>query len=158
MSKKLNPIFNALTIAGSDSGGGAGIQADLKTFSALGVYGASVITALTAQNTREVRGVFPVTPEFIQLQLATVFDDIHVSAVKTGMLGDSAVVAAVAGFLKTQKAQLVVDPIALVSYIPFGSAVPHNNQRNCEGTFDYVMVERCKMFLEKDMNDARGMD
>lgn len=106
-------IYNALTIAGSDSGGGAGIQADLKAFSALGVYGASVITALTAQNTLEVRGVFPITPEFIQLQLAAVFDDIHISAVKTGMLGDSAVVATVADFLKKQNAQLVVDPVMI---------------------------------------------
>lgn len=113
MSDKPNSIFNALTIAGSDSGGGAGIQADLKTFSALGVYGTSVITALTAQNTSEVRGVFPITPDFIQLQLAAVFDDIHISAVKTGMLGDSAVVAAVAEFFKQQNALLVVDPVMI---------------------------------------------
>jgi hydroxymethylpyrimidine kinase/phosphomethylpyrimidine kinase len=113
MSDKPNPIFNALTIAGSDSGGGAGIQADLKAFSALGVYGSSIITALTAQNTKEVRGVFSVTPEFIRLQLAAVFDDIHISAVKTGMLGDSAVVAVVADFLKKQDIQLVVDPVMI---------------------------------------------
>lgn len=77
----------ALTIAGSDSGGGAGIQADLKTFSALGVYGASVITALTAQNTRAVTMVDPASPAMIAAQMQAVFDDLDVRAVKLGMLG-----------------------------------------------------------------------
>lgn len=73
-----------LTIAGSDSGGGAGIQADLKTFSALGCFGMSVITALTAQNTQSVTGIHPVPPEFIRLQIDTVMEDIGVDAVKVG--------------------------------------------------------------------------
>ncbi len=102
----------ALTIAGSDSGGGAGIQADLKTFSALGVYGASVITALTAQNTREVRGIFDVPPEFVRQQIDTVFEDIAVDAVKVGMLSRPEVIEAVAQGLDRQgAARLVVDPV-----------------------------------------------
>src|SRR3954470_24080639 len=76
----------AVTIAGSDSGGGAGIQADLKTFSALGVYGASVITALTAQNTESVTGIHDVPPDFITAQIDAVFSDLDVNAVKIGML------------------------------------------------------------------------
>lgn len=104
----------ALTIAGSDSGGGAGIQADLKAFSALGAYGASVITALTAQNTREVRAIHPVPVPFIQQQLEAVFDDLNVNAVKTGMLGDASIVSAVAEFLRGQpQIKLVVDPVML---------------------------------------------
>ncbi len=106
-------IYNALTIAGSDSGGGAGIQADLKTFSALGVYGASAITALTAQNTCEVRGIVPVSPEFLQQQMETVFDDIEIHAVKTGMLGSAEMVATVAGFFRDKDALLVVDPVMI---------------------------------------------
>ena len=85
----------ALTVAGSDSGGGAGIQADLKTFSALGVYGASVITALTAQNTREVRAIFDVTPDFVAQQIDCVFDDLAIDAVKVGMLGRPEIIEAV---------------------------------------------------------------
>ena len=79
-------IANVLTIAGSDSGGGAGIQADIKTFSALGTYGASVITALTAQNTRAVTAIHDLPPEFVAAQLDAVFDDIDFAATKIGML------------------------------------------------------------------------
>ena len=106
----------ALTIAGSDSSGGAGIQADLKTFSALGVYGASVLTALTAQNTRGVQGVEPVRPEFVVAQLASVLDDLDVRAIKTGMLANSAIVSAVAGALKrVPDIPLVVDPVMVAT-------------------------------------------
>ena len=80
-------IASALTIAGSDSGGGAGIQADLKTFSALGVYGASVITAITAQNTRAVTAVEPVSEEVVAAQIEAVLEDIDIAAIKIGMLG-----------------------------------------------------------------------
>ncbi|RAE58610.1 bifunctional hydroxymethylpyrimidine kinase/phosphomethylpyrimidine kinase, partial [Burkholderia multivorans] len=83
-----HPIPNVLTIAGSDSGGGAGIQADLKTFSALGAYGASAITALTAQNTRGVTGVHAPDPAFVTAQLDAVFGDIRIDAVKIGMLAN----------------------------------------------------------------------
>ena len=105
-------IANALTIAGSDSGGGAGIQADLKTFSALGVYGASVITALTAQNTRGVRAIHDVPPDFIARQIDTVFDDIRIDAVKIGMLSRPEVIEAVAaGVERHGVTKLVLDPV-----------------------------------------------
>lgn len=89
-------IVNALTIAGSDSGGGAGIQADIKTFSALGAYGASVITALTAQNTQGVRGVLAIAPDFVRAQCEAVFDDIRIDSVKCGMLANTDVIETVA--------------------------------------------------------------
>ncbi len=102
----------ALTVAGSDSGGGAGIQADLKTFSALGVYGASVITALTAQNTRTVTAIHAPPPDFVTAQLDAVFDDLAVGAIKIGMLGDAPTIAAVAAGLRRRHiARLVVDPV-----------------------------------------------
>src|SRR5678810_1421140 len=81
----------ALTIAGSDSGGGAGIQADLKTFAALGVFGTSVITAITAQNTREVRAAFDLPVDWIRTQMETVLDDFEIGAAKTGMLSSVAI-------------------------------------------------------------------
>ena len=90
----------ALTIAGSDSGGGAGIQADLKTFIDHGVYGMSVITAITAQNTRGVNGVWGVDPVGVRAQLEAVFADLPVDVVKIGMLGDRATIAVVASFLE----------------------------------------------------------
>jgi hydroxymethylpyrimidine/phosphomethylpyrimidine kinase len=106
----------ALSIAGSDCGGGAGIQADLKTFAAFGVYGASVVTALTAQNTCGVRGVEPVPPAFVTLQLETVLDDLGVGAAKTGMLGRTAVIEAVAGVLARRPIpHLVVDPVMVAT-------------------------------------------
>jgi hydroxymethylpyrimidine/phosphomethylpyrimidine kinase len=106
----------ALTIAGSDSSGGAGIQADLKTFSAFGVYGASVLTALTAQNTRGVQGVEPVRPAFVEAQLASVLDDLDVRAIKTGMLANGAIVSAVASALARVPAiPLVVDPVMVAT-------------------------------------------
>ncbi len=102
----------ALTIAGSDSGGGAGIQADLKAFSALGVYGCSVIAALTAQNTRAVTGVLDVAPEFVRAQMDAVFDDIAVDAVKIGMLSRPETIAAVAEGLTAHKPRhVVLDPV-----------------------------------------------
>jgi hydroxymethylpyrimidine/phosphomethylpyrimidine kinase len=105
-------IPNVLTIAGSDSGGGAGIQADLKTFSALGVYGASVITALTAQNTRAVTAIHDVPPEFVVAQLDAVFDDIRFAAVKIGMLSTPAVIEAVSDGLRRHRASnIVLDPV-----------------------------------------------
>jgi hydroxymethylpyrimidine/phosphomethylpyrimidine kinase len=104
--------YRLLTIAGSDSGGGAGIQADLKTFSALGCYGMSVICALTAQNTRSVTGIYPVPPEFIALQIDTVIKDIGVDAVKIGMLHSREVIAAVTERLVHHRApNIVVDPV-----------------------------------------------
>lgn len=104
----------ALTIAGSDSGGGAGIQADLKAFSALGVYGCSVIAALTAQNTKTVTAIFPVAPDFIRAQIDAVFDDIAVDAVKIGMLGGPNEIAVVRDGLKAHSPRWVVlDPVMI---------------------------------------------
>ena len=104
----------ALTIAGSDSGGGAGIQADLKTFAALGVFGTSAITALTAQNTVGVLGVFPVPPEFVALQIDAVARDIGVDAVKTGMLFDQGIIDIVAAKIAEHRlGPLVVDPVMM---------------------------------------------
>lgn len=105
-----------LTIAGSDSGGGAGIQADLKTFAAHGVYGLSVLAALTAQNTVEVRSVLPLPPEFIAEQLEAVLEDIGADAIKIGMLASPEVVAAVAAVLRRHfdgegRMPVVLDPV-----------------------------------------------
>lgn len=106
----------ALTIAGSDSSGGAGIQADLKTFSALGVYGASVVTALTAQNTTGVRAVDSVAPEMIRAQMDAVFEDLAVKAVKIGMLGNAAAAEAVAeGLSAAGRAPVVLDPVMVAA-------------------------------------------
>jgi hydroxymethylpyrimidine/phosphomethylpyrimidine kinase len=106
----------AVTIAGSDSGGGAGIQADLKTFSALGVYGASVITALTAQNTRGVTGIHDVPPEFIAAQIEAVFSDLKVGATKIGMLSQAPTIAAVAaGLARYQQDNVVLDPVMVAT-------------------------------------------
>ncbi len=106
----ITPI--ALTIAGSDSSGGAGIQADLKTFSALGVYGASVIAALTAQNTRGVSAIHPVPPDFIRAQMDAVFSDLDVRAVKIGMLGgEGAIIAVAEGLRAWPGAPIVLDPV-----------------------------------------------
>ena len=106
----------ALTIAGSDSGGGAGIQADLKTFSALGVYGASVITALTAQNTQGVTGIHDTPPEFITAQIDAVFSDLEVAAVKIGMVSRPAAIAAIVDGLKRWKpAHVVLDPVMVAT-------------------------------------------
>ena len=102
----------AMTVAGSDSGGGAGIQADLKTFAALGVFGTSAITALTAQNTRGVSGVLPVPPEFVVRQIEAIAEDIGTDAVKTGMLANRAVIEAVADALRRLRlGPVVVDPV-----------------------------------------------
>jgi hydroxymethylpyrimidine/phosphomethylpyrimidine kinase len=106
----------AVTIAGSDSSGGAGIQADLKTFSALGVYGASVVAALTAQNTTSVAAVHAVPPEFVAAQMDAVFSDLAVGAVKIGMLGDAGVIAVVAaGLDRHRQTNVVLDPVMVAS-------------------------------------------
>ena len=106
----------ALTIAGSDSSGGAGIQADLKTFAAFGVYGTSVVTALTAQNTRGVVAVAPVEPAFVAQQIAAVRDDIDVAAAKTGMVARPSVIEAIADALCSRPIPyLVVDPVMVAS-------------------------------------------
>lgn len=105
-----------LTIAGSDSGGGAGIQADIKAISATGSYACSVITALTAQNTQGVSGILAVDPEFVEKQLDAVFTDLDINAVKVGMLSDTNIIKVVAAKLRQYKPKyLVVDPVMVAT-------------------------------------------
>ena len=108
-------VPRCLTIAGSDSGGGAGIQADLKAFAALGCHGMSAIVALTAQNTVAVTAVHEVPPEFVRAQLEAVFADIGVDAAKTGMLFSAPIVEAVSDFLRGRQVPLVVDPVIVAA-------------------------------------------
>jgi hydroxymethylpyrimidine/phosphomethylpyrimidine kinase len=108
-------VPRCLTIAGSDSGGGAGIQADLKAFAAAGCHGMSAIVALTAQSTVGVTAVHELPPEFVREQLETVFSDIGVDAAKTGMLFSKPLIDEVAGFLEGRDVPLVVDPVMLAS-------------------------------------------
>src|ERR1700676_4702788 len=106
----------ALTIAGSDSSGGAGVQADLKTFSALGVYGASVITALTAQNTTGVSAIHQVPADFVTAQIDAVFGDLDVKAVKIGMVAQLATIdAIVAGLTRWSPGPVVLDPVIVAT-------------------------------------------
>ena len=105
-------VPRAMTIAGSDSGGGAGIQADLKTFAALGVYGTSVITAVTAQNTVSVDGIAELSPDMVSAQIDAVMSDIGTDAVKTGMLAHSGIIEAVAERIQAlDMPNVVVDPV-----------------------------------------------
>jgi hydroxymethylpyrimidine/phosphomethylpyrimidine kinase len=108
-------VPRCITIAGSDSGGGAGIQADLKAFAAAGVWGMSAIVALTAQNTREVTAVYELPPEFVRAQLDAVSEDIGIDAAKTGMLFSRAIVETVADWLEEHPVPLVVDPVMVAS-------------------------------------------
>jgi hydroxymethylpyrimidine/phosphomethylpyrimidine kinase len=108
-------VPRALTIATSDSGGGAGIQADLKAFAAAGAFGMSVLVALTAQNTTAVTAIHELPPEFVLAQLDAVFADIGVDAAKTGMLFSTRLIETVAGFLESHPVPLVVDPVLVAS-------------------------------------------
>ena len=108
-------IPRVLTIATSDSGGGAGIQADLKAFAAAGAYGTSALVALTAQNTAAVTAVHELPPDFIRAQLDAIFDDIGVDAAKTGMLFSRTIIETVAEFLEQHTVPLVVDPVLIAS-------------------------------------------
>ncbi|HJQ75586.1 MAG TPA: bifunctional hydroxymethylpyrimidine kinase/phosphomethylpyrimidine kinase, partial [Gaiellaceae bacterium] len=108
-------VPRCITIAGSDSGGGAGIQADLKAFAAAGVHGMSAIVALTAQSTREVTAVHEVPPEFVRAQLDAVAGDIGIDAAKTGMLYSRAIIETVADWLEEHPLPLVVDPVMVAS-------------------------------------------
>lgn len=110
--KKAKTYARALTIATSDSGGGAGVQADLKAFSAMGCYGMSVLAALTAQNTTDVTGIHALPPDFVAKQIDTVVDDLGVDAVKIGMLFSSEIMRAVAGRLRAHSiGNIVLDPV-----------------------------------------------
>jgi hydroxymethylpyrimidine/phosphomethylpyrimidine kinase len=111
MSQNNNLHQVALTIAGSDPSGGAGIQADLKTFTAIGVYGGGVITSLTVQNTRGVFGVQPVAPAFVKAQIEGVLSDLNVSHIKIGMLGSAAVAGSICDALAEFSGEIVYDPV-----------------------------------------------
>src|SRR5437867_13139311 len=112
MQERVSHVKQVLTIAGSDSGGGAGIQADIKAMSANGVFAMSVITAITAQNTEEITEVFELPTSIIAAQIDAVFDDFEVAAVKSGMLSSAEIVQTVTQMLKPQKVvNLVVDPV-----------------------------------------------
>ncbi len=105
----------ALTIAGSDSGGGAGLQADLKTFAALGVHGAAAVTCVTAQNPAGVRAIESCRPAMVRRQIEAVFDGLHPAAVKTGMLYSAEIIRAVARFFEKRRTLLVVDPVMIAT-------------------------------------------
>jgi hydroxymethylpyrimidine/phosphomethylpyrimidine kinase len=114
MEDEMQPVHTALTIAGSDNSGGAGIQADLKTFMAFGVYGMSVLTAVTAQNTEGVRGFEEVSHALIAAQIDSIMDDIGTDAAKTGMLASAAIVRLVAAKVRERAVpNLVVDPVMM---------------------------------------------
>jgi hydroxymethylpyrimidine/phosphomethylpyrimidine kinase len=109
------PPVRVLAIAGSDSGGGAGVQADIKTISALGGYALSAITAITAQNTQGVSAIEIIRPELVRAQIRAVLDDIGVDAIKTGMLGDAFVAATVADIVQGVSAPLILDPVMVAT-------------------------------------------
>ncbi len=112
----MKPIRKVLTIAGSDSGAGAGIQADLKTFAALGVYGTSAITAITAQNTLGVTRVLALSPKLVAAQIDAVIDDIGAHALKTGMLANAAIIEIVAQMIRERRLKtVVVDPVMVAT-------------------------------------------
>jgi len=113
MARRDDPLPIAWTIAGSDSGGGAGIQADLKTFNAFEIHGCCVVAALTAQNTRQVRSARPIDPSFVRAQIDALLDDLPPSALKTGMLAAAGAVRAVVDLLDRTNAPLVCDPVLL---------------------------------------------
>ena len=108
-------MANALTIAGSDSVGGAGLQADLKAFEAVGVHGCSVVTCVTSQNTKRVSAIFPVPPEHVAMQLGSVLEDVDIGAVKTGMLYSADIVRTVSSVLRGLDAPVVVDPVMVAT-------------------------------------------
>ncbi|MEM2971395.1 MAG: bifunctional hydroxymethylpyrimidine kinase/phosphomethylpyrimidine kinase [Candidatus Bathyarchaeia archaeon] len=130
MNKRTVPV--ALTIAGSDSGGGAGVQADIKTFAALGVHGAAAITAITAQNTCSVRAIQPLNPEIVKAQIKAVAEDMGINAGKTGMLYTAEIVRAVAEGVSLYGFPLVVDPVIVAKVgSPLLEAEAINALKNC---------------------------
>jgi len=127
-----------LTIAGSDSGGGAGIQADLKTFEAYGVFGASVLTVLTAQNTKGVSDIFEISPEFVKAELDAVFDDYEVSAIKIGMLYQNGIIDVVREFIKELDIPIIFDPVSISKA---GSKLLQDDAiENLKSLFPYVTL------------------
>ena len=138
-----------LTIAGSDSSGGAGIQADLKTFEAFGVFGTSVVTVLTAQNTKGVTDIFPVSEEFIKAQLDAVFDDFEVAAVKIGMLFSNEIIDVVREYIKDLDIPIVFDPVFISKA---GSKLLNDDAiDNLKSILPYCTVSTPNLFEAKEM-------
>jgi hydroxymethylpyrimidine/phosphomethylpyrimidine kinase len=138
-----------LTIAGSDSSGGAGIQADLKTFEAFGVFGTSALTVLTAQNTKGVTDVLSVSPEFLKAQLEAVFDDFNVSAIKIGMLFSNEIIDVVREFIKDLKIPIVYDPVFISKA---GSKLLNDDAiENMKSLLPYATVATPNLFEAKRM-------
>lgn len=168
MMRRRHPIPRALTIAGSDSGGGAGIQADLKTMQELGVFGMSAVTAVTVQNSLGVQAVYPLPPEVAAAQIEAVLGDIGADAVKTGMLHDAAVIEAVADALKRHPVpSLVIDPVMLAKsgdrllqadaaealkrrLLPMAELITPNIPEACE----LLGIEEAEIRTERDMLEA----
>lgn len=142
-----------LTIAGSDSGGGAGIQADIKTISALGGYATSVITALTAQNTKGVSGIFPVSGSFVYEQLNSVWSDIRPEVVKIGMLNDNNVASVVYDFLRDKQCRIVLDPVMVSTS---GSSLMNESARNIlvEKLFSISTIVTPNLFELSKLTDS----
>lgn len=151
----------ALTIAGSDSSGGAGIQADLKTFAALGCYGMSVITALTAQNTQGVQAILAVPAKFVQQQLDSCFSDIKINAIKTGMLFSASIIEVVAEYIANYRVPLVIDPVMVSKN---GSLLLKKNAINSLSekllplaTLLTPNIDEAEYLLKKSINDKQTM-
>ncbi|MBC8238734.1 MAG: bifunctional hydroxymethylpyrimidine kinase/phosphomethylpyrimidine kinase [Helicobacteraceae bacterium] len=140
-----------LTIAGSDSSGGAGIQADLKTFEAFGVFGTSALTVLTAQNTQGVRDVLPVSAEFLKAQLEAIQDDFEISAIKIGMLYSNEIIDVVREFIKDLKTPVVFDPVFISKA---GSKLLNDDAiENMKSILPYATVATPNLFEAKGMFD-----
>ncbi len=138
-----------LTIAGSDSSGGAGIQADLKTFEAFGVFGTSVLTVLTAQNTKGVTDISEVNPEFIKAQLEAIFDDFEVAAIKIGMLFSNEIIDLVREFIKDLSIPIVFDPVFISKA---GSKLLSDDAvQNMKSLFPYVTLITPNQFEAKEL-------
>lgn len=138
-----------LTIAGSDSSGGAGIQADLKTFEAFGVFGTSVITVLTSQNTKGVTDISELTPEFIKSQLKAIFDDFEVSAVKIGMLFSNEIIDVVREFIKDLHIPIVFDPVFVSK--AGSNLLSADAIHNMKSLFPYVTIITPNQFEAKEL-------
>jgi len=138
-----------LTIAGSDSSGGAGIQADLKTFEAFGVFGTSVLSVLTAQNTQGVKDIFSIEPRFVQEQLKSIFEDFQVDAIKIGMLFSNEIINLVREFIKDLKIPIVLDPVFISKA---GSKLLNPDAvENMKSLFPYCTLITPNLFEAKEL-------
>jgi len=138
-----------LTIAGSDSSGGAGIQADLKTFEAFGVFGTSVITVLTAQNTKGVNSIQEISSDFVKAQLEAIFDDFDISAIKIGMLFSNEIIDVVREFIKDLTIPIVFDPVFISKA---GSKLLHDDAiENMKSILPYATVTTPNIYEAKEM-------